>query len=89
MRILTGGQIIEVDVRGSRQASLVGRHWAASKRYLDLGDKSHLAAVAGKRVAGYELECDPDVIEYLAGPSQLDIPEPEGNATRWHEIGDE
>ncbi len=74
MRILTGGQVVEVDVRGSRQASLVGRHWAAIRRYLDLADEAPLRALAGKRVSGYELECDPDEILALAQTGQLNVP---------------
>ena len=40
----------EIATRDSRQASLVGGHWAAVQRYLQTGDDSALLRFKGKRV---------------------------------------
>ncbi len=48
---------------GSRVTSLVAKHWNAVQRFLATGEEDVLRRFHGKRVAGYELETDPDVIE--------------------------
>jgi hypothetical protein len=67
LRVMTvlgaGGIEHQVEVRGSRQASLVGAHWSAIGHYLRTGDDSRLREFEGKRVAGIMLEVDPDVID--------------------------
>jgi len=74
MRVLgPGGVEHEVEVRGSRAASLVGEHWAAIGVYLQTGDDSRLQALEGKRVAGIWLETDPDAIEEWARRGELEI----------------
>jgi hypothetical protein len=40
----------EIAVRDSRQASLLGRYWAAVQRYLQTGDDSALREFQGKKV---------------------------------------
>jgi hypothetical protein len=40
----------EIATRDSRQASLVGGHWAAVQRYLDTGDDSAVQRFKGKKV---------------------------------------
>jgi hypothetical protein len=40
----------EIATRDSRQASIVGSHWAAVQRYLQTGDDSALLRFKGKRV---------------------------------------
>jgi len=40
----------EIATRDSRQASLVGGHWAAVQRYLQTGDDSALLKFKGKKV---------------------------------------
>jgi hypothetical protein len=57
------GVVHEVEVRGSRAASLISAHWAAIGSYLQTGDEAALQALEGKRVAGISLETDPDAIE--------------------------
>ncbi|MGH8945021.1 MAG: hypothetical protein ACRDVL_02595 [Acidimicrobiia bacterium] len=66
MLIVSGGETLWIDVRGSRQASLVGAYWNAVARFLQTGDDRPLRRFAGKSVAGYELETDPDTLEGLA-----------------------
>jgi hypothetical protein len=74
MRVL-GQQGIEhqVEVRGSRSASLVGEHWAAIHHYLDTGDTSRLEALEGRSVAGIPLETDQYVIEEWERRGALEI----------------
>lgn len=63
----------DVDVRGSRVASLVGSHFNAVDRYLRTGDASVLAPFRGKRVGGVELLTDVEIIERLDAAHELDI----------------
>jgi hypothetical protein len=64
---------VDVDVRGSRAASLIGRHANAIGRYLATGDPSYLAPFIGTRIGGVELLTDPNRIEQLAARRELDI----------------
>ena len=64
--IVSGGQTMQVDVRGSRQAGVVSAYWNSVSRFLETGDIRHLARFEGKTVAGHILETDPDVLESLA-----------------------
>jgi hypothetical protein len=77
LRVMTvvgpGGVQHEVEVRGSRAASLVGEHWAAIGVYLDTGDDTRLRALEGKRVAGIWLETDPDTIEEWQRRGELEL----------------
>jgi hypothetical protein len=63
----------EVEVRGSRAASLVSEHWAALQHYLHTGDDSRLQALEGKTVAGIPLETDPDRIDEWERRGELEI----------------
>lgn len=64
---------IDVDVRGSRAASLVGAHFNAVGRYLATGDERVLKPFRSKTVGGIELLTDPNRIELLAARRDLDI----------------
>jgi hypothetical protein len=68
-----GGVEHEVEVRGSRAASLVGEHWSAVGHYLRTGDESRLRRLAGRKVAGIPLEADADAIEEWARRGELEI----------------
>jgi hypothetical protein len=62
MFVYSGGQAVNLDVRGSRQASLAARYHRAVAAFLD-GDLTALEPFRGVTIAGIELEADPDVIE--------------------------
>ena len=47
-------------------ASTVGRHWNAVRRYLEYGYETDLSNFHGVSVAGRFLETDPDVIDWHA-----------------------
>lgn len=66
MYLYSDGQRVAVDVRGSRVASDIGRYHSAIGHYLRTGDTSRLTRLTGLRIAGVEVETDPDVIDGLA-----------------------
>lgn len=73
MAVMTATGRVDVDVRGSRSASLVGSHHNAIQRYLAIGDEWLLAPYRGKRVGGQELLADPARLEQIAAQRELDI----------------
>lgn len=60
----TEGQLW-LDVRSSRQASLIGQHRNAVKNFLRSGDETPLRRFAGVKIGGKELEVRPEVLEEL------------------------
>lgn len=68
----TGGRK-EVGVRGARQASLVGEHMNAAKRFLKTGDTAALNKFAGKTVGGKALATDPALLEELYRRGELEF----------------
>ena len=70
MWLLTTVGYVPVSV-GSRNASLLGKHSAAVKKFLRTGNASGLAPFVGKRVAGHELVTDPEVLSALADAGAL------------------
>lgn len=66
MRVVGWDGPVVVDVRGSRVASLVGRHWDALGWYLSTGDASRLEDLRGARVGGIEVLTDLQRIKELA-----------------------
>jgi len=63
-----------VKVRGSRQASLLGRYMSAVGQYLRTGETKGLAKFKGKSIAGQRLITDQQTLTSLAqaGSIQLD-----------------
>lgn len=50
MSVLTRKGRREIAVRDSRQASLLGKYWAAVQKYLQTGDDSALRELQGKKI---------------------------------------
>jgi hypothetical protein len=73
MVVYSAGDVVAVDVRGSRKASEVGAYHNAVRHYLDTGDEGPLRRFAGKTVAGVEYEADPDVLDEMARRRQLNV----------------
>jgi hypothetical protein len=71
--VYSGGRRVDVDVRGSRKASLVGAYHGAVRRYLATGEQEELRPFVGRTVAGVELEADPEVIEDIAHRGGFDF----------------
>jgi hypothetical protein len=61
-------------VRGSREATLLGRYMSAVGRYLRTGDSDLLGEFEGKSIRGHRLITDADTLNHLAqaGALQLD-----------------
>ena len=73
MLVYSGGDVVKVDVRGSRAASTIGAYHDAVRRYLVDQDPSGLAAMAGTKVGGVLLETDPAALEELDRRGELDF----------------
>ena len=71
LRALTTEGVVDLDLPDSRVATLIGRHWAAIRRFLDTGNETVLQEFQGQRVGSFILETDPDVIEDLARRGEL------------------
>jgi predicted transcriptional regulator len=72
MNVGTTEGVVEVPLRSSRQASLVGEHANAVKKFLLSGDDEPLRKFAGVKVAGRELEVRPEVLEELQRTGELE-----------------
>jgi transposase-like protein len=71
--VTTSGEKIAL-VRSARQASIVGAHHDAIGRYKETGEASVLVPFRGVRVAGFELETDPERLYRLySGGSTYDV----------------
>lgn len=73
MSVLSADGPRSVDVTGSRDASLIGSHHNAVRRYLETGDEDLLDPFQGRVIDGVELLADIDRIEELAAQRELDI----------------
>ena len=72
MNVITTEGVQEVSVRSSRQASVVGEHANAVKKFLLSGDDEPLHKFRGVKVAGRELETRPEILEELQRTSELE-----------------
>jgi hypothetical protein len=63
LRVLTTAGVQVVSHLSDRDATVVGRHWNAVRRYLDVGEDNDLADFDGVDIAGHELETRLDAIE--------------------------
>jgi hypothetical protein len=63
-----------VNIRGSEQASMLGRYFSAVGKYLRTGDTEALDEFEGQSIAGHRLVTDPETLNSLAqaGALQLD-----------------
>lgn len=73
MKAITTDGVIDVEVRSSKQASAIGEHMTAVKRYLATGDQEGLRKFRGKPVAGHILETDPERLIDLASVGELEF----------------
>lgn len=72
MNVVTTAGVVEVPLRSSRQASVVGEHANAVKRFLLTGDETPLRKFTGVKVGGHELETRPDVLEEQQRTGELE-----------------
>lgn len=66
MRVLSTDGVQFVGGLSAHDASEVGRHWNAIRRYLEYGEETDLSAFAGVAVGGRMLETDLYQIEWHA-----------------------
>lgn len=62
-----------VVVKGSRQATLLGRYMSAVGRYLRTGETSDLAEFESRSIGGHPLLTDPDTLNSLAEAGSLEL----------------
>ncbi len=73
MRFVSGGQVVGVPVKTKAQRSLIGRYNRAAQIALGSGETHHLRPFLGKKVGGFELECDLEVLEGMDLRGELDF----------------
>jgi len=73
MSVLSTEGVVDIDVRGSRARSIVGRHWNAIQRFAVTGDVGVLSPFEGKSVGGAALVTDPDQVEEFLRRREIDI----------------
>ncbi len=64
-----------VTVRGSKQASELGKYMSAVGKYLRTGDVEGLGKFEGKSIGGHALITDPDLLSSLAQAGALTLDE--------------
>ena len=64
-----------VTVRGSKQASELGKYMSAVGKYLRTGDVEGLGKFVGKSIGGHALITDPDLLSSLAQAGALTLDE--------------
>jgi lambda repressor-like predicted transcriptional regulator len=64
-----------VTVRGSKQASLLGRYMSAVGKYLRTGEVGALAEFQGQSIGGHALITDPDTLSVVAQAGALTLDE--------------
>ena len=62
-----------VVIRGSEQASLLGRYMSAVGKYLRTGDTEGLVEFEGQSIGEYTLVTDPEVLTTLAQAGSLEL----------------
>ena len=77
MRIVSAGQVVDVNATTRAQRSLVGRYNRMAQIALESGEARHLRPFVGKKVGGFELECDLGVLDDMDLRGELDF-EPYG-----------
>jgi hypothetical protein len=73
MAVLSTEGLVDVDTRGSRVRSMVGRHWNAIGRFAGTGDVRVLEPFRGKRVGGVELASDVDTVEEYLRRGEINV----------------
>src|SRR5260370_19490074 len=73
LNFLTDEGIVSIDVRGSRDATLVSKYMAATKNYLSTGKESFLAPFKGKLLGPYSFVTDPEILDMLADAGELEF----------------
>lgn len=73
MLVPTAKGVAPASIRGSKQASQLGRYMSAVGKYLITGDASGLEEFEGQSIAGHNLITDPDTLSSLAQAGALEL----------------
>ena len=73
MRVVTIDGVRDLAVTDPDERSVAGSHWNAVTHYLETGEFNQLTPFRGVKVAGNELETDPDVLDVREDEGSLDI----------------
>jgi hypothetical protein len=73
LHVPSNGQLVSIDVRGSRKASEVSDYYNAVYRYLEYNEPEHLQRFEGKTVAGVPYETDTAVLEEMWRRGDLSV----------------
>ncbi len=73
MTVITPEGPTLVEVRGSRSASLIGKHANAVRKFVETGDVRDLRKFRGETVGGHTLATDPDTLQQLARRGEVDL----------------
>lgn len=73
MLIPTSRGTTPVSIRGSEQASLLGRYMASVGKYLRTGDSEALEEFEGRSIAGHRLITDLDTLNSIAEAGALEL----------------
>ncbi len=66
IRVLTTGGMITLSGLGDAEATEVGRHWNAVRRYLETGEDTALAEFQRSFIRGRELAASAALVEWFA-----------------------
>jgi len=66
VRVLTNGGLVHLRGLDDAEATEVGRHWNAVRRYLETGDDAALAEFEHAFIRGRELAASPRIVEWFA-----------------------
>ena len=73
MQVLTSEGKQTINLRGSRSASIVAKHWSVIRKYLETGDERGLQAFTDVFPGGKRFATDPVVIDREARRGELDF----------------
>jgi hypothetical protein len=73
MLIPTAMGTVPVVIRGSRQATLLGRYMSAVGQYLRSGNTQALSEFEGRSIDEHDLITDPEVLNVLAEAGSLQL----------------
>jgi hypothetical protein len=73
IRFFTEQGSIWINVKDSRDATLISKHMTAVRNYLYTGRESFLAPFRTKRLGPYHFVTDPEILDELADAGELDF----------------
>lgn len=73
MYVYSGGLRVDIDTRGSRVSSKIGQYHDAIRRFRETGDATALSRFTGVKIAGVELETNPETINEMGRRNMFDV----------------